>query len=145
MTASEFAFLALGLVLGIATGAALSIVIRARPPAPREVRVTVSTEAVPRRPAATLSGLVPPGSNAPAAYGGPADPAILESSDEERTPVRSVPPARPPVAIPVRADPLADPLRDPIPLARRAGRIVEPGAVDDPDTADVSAARWSAR
>ncbi len=62
MTASEFAFLALGLVLGIATGAALSMVIRARPPAPREIRVTVSPDAVPRRPPATLSGLVPPGS-----------------------------------------------------------------------------------
>ena len=145
MTASEFAFLALGLVLGIATGAALSIVIRARPPAPREVRVTVSTEAVPRRPAATLSGLVPPGSNAPAAHGGPADPAILRPPDPDRTPVRSAPPPRPPVAIPVRPDPLADPMRDPIPLARRAGRIVDPAAVDDPETADVTAARSSAR
>ena len=53
MTASEFAFLALGLVLGVATGSALVVVLRARPPA-REIRVTVGHDAVPRR-AATLS------------------------------------------------------------------------------------------
>ena len=35
VSASEFAFLALGLVLGVATGAALIEVLRARPPAPR--------------------------------------------------------------------------------------------------------------
>ncbi len=62
MTASEFAFLALGLVLGVASGAALSIVIRARPPAPREIRVTVAPGAVPVRPSATLQGLITPGS-----------------------------------------------------------------------------------
>ena len=38
VTASEFSFLALGLVLGLVTGAALVEFIRARPPAPREVR-----------------------------------------------------------------------------------------------------------
>jgi hypothetical protein len=107
VTASEFAFLALGLVLGIATGAALSMVIRARPPAPREIRVTVSPDAVPRRPPATLSGLVPPGSPtmAVAARGGPADPAILAAEDaRSRTPVRSVPSGRPPVAIPIHPE-----------------------------------------
>jgi hypothetical protein len=107
LTASEFAFLALGLVLGVASGAALSIVIRARPPAPREIRVTVSTDAVPRRPPATLSGLVPPGtvSAVGAARGGPADPSILAADGAgDRTPVRSAP-DRAPLAIPIRPEP----------------------------------------
>ena len=106
MTASEFAYLALGLVLGVASGAALSIVIRARPPAPREVRVTVSTDAVPRR-AATLSGLVAPGapSMSIAARGGPADPAVLGTTAEDRTPVRSDVPTRPLVGLPIRPEP----------------------------------------
>ena len=107
MTASEFAFLALGLVLGVASGAALSMVIRARPPAPREIRITVATDAVPRRPPATLSGLVPPGAPAmaAAARGGPADPAILAADlDRSRTPVRSGGVGRPPVAVPIRPE-----------------------------------------
>ena len=107
MTASEFAFLALGLVLGVASGAALSIVIRARPPAPREVRVTVSTDAVPRRPPATLSGLVPPGTTTvtAAARGGPADPGILVGRvDPIRTAVRSDHPPRPAIGIPIHPE-----------------------------------------
>ena len=84
MTASEFAFLALGLVLGVASGAALSIVIRARPPAPREIRVTVAADAVPRRPPATLSGLGRARDDrqrrSARARGGPADPAILAAA-----------------------------------------------------------------
>ena len=107
MTASEFAFLALGLVLGVASGAALSIVVRARPPAPREIRVTVSTDAVPRRQSATLSGLARPGapSMTMAARGGPADPAVLAGFEGDRTPVRSGGPLRTPVAIPIRPEP----------------------------------------
>ena len=54
MTASEFAFLALGLVLGAASGAALVEVLRSRPPARREVRVTVAPNSIPRR-ASTLT------------------------------------------------------------------------------------------
>ena len=53
MIASEFAFLALGLVLGVASGSALVMVLGSRPPA-HEVRLTVGHDAVPRR-AATLS------------------------------------------------------------------------------------------
>ena len=48
MTASEFAFLALGLVLGVASGSALVMVLRSRPPS-RLVRMTVERDAVPRR------------------------------------------------------------------------------------------------
>ena len=71
MIASEFAFLALGLVLGAASGAALVIVLRSRPPTP-EVRVTVSHDAVPRR-AATLSSDAFTMSATEPARGGPAD------------------------------------------------------------------------
>jgi len=124
VTASEFAFLALGLVLGVATGAALSMVIRARPPAPREIRVTVEPESIPRRPPATLSGLVAPGDPAtPSARGGPADPAILHADGGARTPVRSGSEAREPIPIPIRAeaDPALEALRETTiePAARR--------------------------
>jgi hypothetical protein len=107
VTASEFAFLALGLVLGVGVGAGLSIVLRARPPAPREVRVTVSTDAIPRRPPATLSGLVPPGSTTivAAARGGPADPGVLVGqADQMRTAVRSGGAPRPVVGIPIQPE-----------------------------------------
>lgn len=107
MTASEFAFLALGLVLGVASGAALSIVIRARPPAPREVRVTVHTDAVPRRLPATLSGFAPPSAAvvAAAARGGPADPTTLGADQEPtRTPVPSGSESKEPVGIPIRPE-----------------------------------------
>ena len=55
MTASEFAFLALGLVLGVASGAALIEVLRARPPVARNVRVTVAPNAIQARMSATLA------------------------------------------------------------------------------------------
>ncbi len=87
MTASEFAFLGLGLILGLAAGAALIEIIRARPPSAREVRLTVAADAVPRRRSATLSNDLGGGAamSAEAAFGGPAD----ETSDggDRRTPV----------------------------------------------------------
>ena len=95
MTASEFVFLALGLVLGVAAGAALVEILRARPPAPREVRVTVAPDVVPRRRSATLADDAFAGiQTAEPARGGPADrrgdaPAIAPDHLERRTPVRS--------------------------------------------------------
>jgi hypothetical protein len=92
VTGSEFVFLAFGLILGVAAGAALIEFIRARPPA-REVRLTVAPDAVPRRRAATLANdaftdspvLLDP------AHGGPADRLGLStdgsSSSDGRTPV----------------------------------------------------------
>lgn len=92
MTGSEFVFLAFGLILGVAAGAALIEFIRARPPA-REVRLTVAPDAVPRRRAATLANdaftdspvLIDP------AHYGPADRLGLStdgaSSSDGRTPV----------------------------------------------------------
>lgn len=79
MIASEFAFLALGLVLGAASGAALVIVLRSRPPTP-EVRVTVSHDAVPRR-AATLSSDAFTISATEPARGGPADRRRIDRPD----------------------------------------------------------------
>jgi hypothetical protein len=94
VTASEFAFLAMGLVLGVAAGAALIEVIRARPHAPREVRVTMTADAIPRRRAATLANdaFVEARANAEPARGGPADrvdrqPDDLDAAPERRTPV----------------------------------------------------------
>jgi hypothetical protein len=90
LTGGELAFLGLGVVLGVATGATLFAVIRSRPPAPREVRLTVTPNSVPRRRAATLAAdPFAPAAGEPA-RGGPADrwqsvhPAILD-----RTPVLS--------------------------------------------------------
>ena len=72
MTASEFAFLALGLLLGIATGAALMEVLRARPAASREVRVTVAPNSIPRRATTLADDAFASGASEPA-RGGPAD------------------------------------------------------------------------
>jgi hypothetical protein len=93
VTASEFIFLAMGLVLGLAAGAALVEIIRARPPAPREVRVTMSTDAVPRR-STTLADSAQTVSHAEPARGGPADRregpgAMPDGTDDRRTAVRS--------------------------------------------------------
>ena len=73
MTAAEFAFLALGLVLGIATGAALIEVLRARPPVAREVRVTVSPNAIQSRLSSTLADPRGAHDEEGPARGGPAD------------------------------------------------------------------------
>jgi len=73
LTASEFAFLALGLVLGVASGAALIEVLRARPPSAREVRVTVAPNAIHSRMAATLADPHGVGDAVGPARGGPGD------------------------------------------------------------------------
>jgi hypothetical protein len=73
---SEFAFLALGLILGVATGAAFVVVFRSRPPA-REIRVTVARDAVPVR-SSTLSASAFGGSANAVARGGPADRRLAD-------------------------------------------------------------------
>jgi hypothetical protein len=94
VTASEFAFLAMGLILGIAAGAALIEVVRARPTAHREVRVTMTADAIPRRRAATLANdaFTEARIASEPARGGPADRRDLHAEDvdestEPRTPV----------------------------------------------------------
>lgn len=94
VTASEFTFLALGLVLGVAAGAALIEVLRARPPAAREVRVTVAQDAVPRRGGSTLSDDAFTRASAEPARGGPADRRMVDAAPtsgdtDRRTSVRS--------------------------------------------------------
>ncbi len=72
MTAGEFAFLALGLLLGGASGAALVEVLRSRPPAQREVRVTVTPASIPTRSSTLALDPFAPGWSGPAEFG-PAD------------------------------------------------------------------------
>jgi hypothetical protein len=98
VTASEFSFLALGLVLGVVTGAALVEVIRARPASSRAVRLVVTPDSVPRRRAATLSDDAFTQAGAEPARGGPADRRSIDSeapdgTPERRTTVRIEPPA----------------------------------------------------
>ena len=79
VTASEFSFLALGLILGVLSGAALVEILRARPPMPREVRLTVAHDAIPRR----SSTLADDGFTAPRpepAHGGPADRRVAANA-----------------------------------------------------------------
>lgn len=83
MSANEFAFLALGLILGVAAGAAIIVILRARPPSAREIRVTVTPDSIPRR-ATTLAAndLSTPVTSA--ARGGPGADASLPMSDPLR-------------------------------------------------------------
>ena len=71
MTATELAFLGLGLLLGAASGAALIVVFGSRPPR-REIRVTVTRDALPRR-SETLSQDAFVTSPSEPARGGPGD------------------------------------------------------------------------
>jgi len=71
VTASELAFLALGLLLGAAMGAAVIVVFGSRPNR-REIRVTVTRDAVPRR-SETLSQDAFVTSPSQPAPGGPGD------------------------------------------------------------------------
>jgi hypothetical protein len=95
VTASEFAFLALGLVFGVSGGILLIGLIRSRPPAPRTIRVTMVAADVPRRRAATLSEDAFATFAEPAA-GGPGDRDDVEEyaaalKPQDRTIVRSRP------------------------------------------------------
>jgi hypothetical protein len=96
VTASELAFLGLGLLLGAATGAALMVVLDARPPR-REIRVTVARDAVPRR-SETLSQDAFVTSPSEPARGGPAD---RRSDDRPASPAESGPWVGVPVMAPL--------------------------------------------
>jgi hypothetical protein len=70
VTASEFGFLALGLALGVASGAALVEVLRARPPSSHGIRITVAPNSIQARRSATLADdTFADGSSGPAARG----------------------------------------------------------------------------
>lgn len=96
VTVSEFLFLGLGLVLGVASGIALIEVLRARPPARREVRVTVSKDAIPKRRSPTLAEDAFVAAGPEPARGGPADrrataESTIPATPERRTNVRNDP------------------------------------------------------
>jgi hypothetical protein len=130
VTVSEFLFLAIGLVLGVASGAALVEIIRARPPARREVVLTVSRDAIPRRRASTLADDAFVTVGPEPARGGPADrrdvddPTAPAAPDRRTNVLTGGHPARNPredargadnrpVGVPISAgaDPMLDALR----------------------------------
>jgi hypothetical protein len=92
VTASEFAFLALGLVLGVAAGAALVEVARSRPAAPREVRVTVAPNSIRSRSSTLADGRQGDVEDGPA-RGGPADRRWVDRDEDEPTDGPDDPPA----------------------------------------------------
>jgi hypothetical protein len=124
VTASELAFLGLGLLLGAAAGPALMVVLGSRPQR-REIRVTVARDAVPRR-SETLSQDAFVTSAAAPAPGGPADRRWFD---------RDLPAAdsRPSIGVPVMAPATAD-ARVPVaaqwsPMTAPDRTIVPSGAV----------------
>jgi hypothetical protein len=135
VTASEFSFLALGLVLGVVTGAALVELIRARPPAPREVKLTVAHDAIPRR-ATTLADDAFVAAGPEPARGGPADRrqmggSVPDSGSERRTTVRfATAPATAWATGPASSAP-GPSMAGAIPVARAPDRPV-PGRIMEP-------------
>jgi len=142
VTPIEFAFLALGLVLGVAGGAALVVIFRSHP-SPHEVKVTVARDAVPRR-AATLS-IDAFHSPAEVARGGPADrrshdrdfpatndPPRLSDMLNARTSVLSTAPIGGELALPAEpASPLPRATMD-LPMTLRVGLPLRDEMDDDP-------------
>jgi hypothetical protein len=125
VTASEFSFLALGLILGLVVGAALVEVVRARTPSSHEVRLTVSHDAIPRR-AATLADDAYVAVGPEPARGGPGDrretgTPMPPGASERRTPVRYESPNPPVVPSMAGAIPITPEHDAPMP-----GRIMEP-------------------
>lgn len=131
MTSSELAFLALGLLLGAASGAALVVTLGSRP-VRRDVRVTVTRDAVPRR-SETLSHdafMAGPGGPAP---GGPGDRRGADRDDtgaiQQGEPWR---PALAPASRPGPADPGPDsrpdaaPDRTLVPSVAKVAIAIEP-------------------
>jgi hypothetical protein len=86
VTGSEFAFLAFGLLLGVAAGAALIEILRARPPSKREVRVTVTPNSIARRRSATLADVDAYAPPTGPARGGPGDRRLPERDLPEDDP-----------------------------------------------------------
>jgi hypothetical protein len=121
VTASEFAFLTLGLVLGVATGAALIEVMRSRPTAKREVRVTVAPNSIARRRATTLADPEANSVAAGPARGGPADRRWVDRDMPVDDPPPAAPAALPGAVGSGRSAWVADPPYD------RANRTPVPG------------------
>jgi hypothetical protein len=137
VTASELAFLALGLLLGAATGAAMIVVLGSRSPR-REIRVTVTRDALPRR-SETLSQDAFVTSPAEPARGGPADRRWFDRDDfsPDHGAAAAFPMTVPTtvgrrVAIPIETGPATTPDRTAVPfVAGAVGLVVGP----EPDPA----------
>jgi len=98
VSATEFAFLAFGLVLGVAAGIALAMVIRSRPSS-RQVRLTIAPGSVAVRRPQTLSSVEPEDHSA----------AAIGTPEADRTAVRPGPDPRPDAPAPASAGPDAAP------------------------------------
>jgi len=121
---SEFAFLALGLILGAASGAALGEVLRSRPPS-REIRLTVTHGAVPKR-SSTLSSDAAMSTAAAPAPGGPADRRLSDREpDSTAIDRRFRAPIQPLTVAPARAARAAE-VRTPVLSERMVGIRIEP-------------------
>jgi hypothetical protein len=131
VTASELAFLALGLLLGAASGAALVVTLGSRP-ARREIRVTVTRDAVPRRSETLSHDAFVTGPAGPAP-GGPGDRRETDREDLAPPPDGdrwrpSLPSIASPSPVPGRA-PVRVPDRTLVPSANTAVAIaIEPEA-----------------
>jgi hypothetical protein len=145
VTLSEFAFLALGLILGVGSGIAFLLILNARPAAVNEIRLTVAPDALPRRRNSTLSEDAF-SDHANAARGGPADrhqndvdylyDAPFEATDS-RTIVRS--PSLPPLPPAGAGDP-ASSAAAPIPARNGHEPINEESRISSYE--DWDAAAW---
>ena len=90
---SELAALAIGLLIGLGAGVTLLSVFHSRPRPAREIRLTITPNALPARRASTLAvDRARPGADLPG-RGGPADPAILAASRPNDRPARTLVPA----------------------------------------------------
>jgi hypothetical protein len=125
---SELATLAIGLVIGLGAGVTLLSVFQSRPRPAREIRLTVTANALPARRASTLAvDQTRPGASLPG-RGGPADPALLAASRPSDRPSRTRVPAGPDggalVAFPIarRVEPAE--LPEPTPSGRPVGAAV---------------------
>jgi hypothetical protein len=141
VSASEFAFLALGLVLGVIVGAAVVVFLRSRTPSP-EVRLTVTPDSVPRRRATTLAEDAFEANAAPA-RGGPADPEEVDRGGDIE-PGEKVGDARPPqapAAVETADEPDApDAEEDPPSYARQGGPTGQADIAASPRSIDRAAA-----
>jgi len=102
---SELLALALGLLIGVAGGALVVSLFQVRPRPPREIRVTVTPNALPRRRASTLAVDHNRLSVVPIGRGGPADPVTLGTAPG--TTGRTAPagaPAMAPGSAPIRTN-----------------------------------------
>ncbi len=137
MTPSEIAFLALGLVLGSAAGAAIAQTLARRPGPRRQVRVTIEPNAIPSRRAYTLA--VPNGFALVAPLPGSPDARARDDGLFDDAPP-PVPPRSAAIAVaPPRPDAGTPPTRTPVPSP---AAVLRPTAVSVPLVRVAAAPAW---